>query len=119
MATQNERILQMKKIARPATPGAVLTDLLEALHDEGKGVTHTELASRLGVGRQTISHLLNDKRPLSPDMAQRLGRFFGQDAVWWLRLQQQVDLWDAANADPSRYRVIVPLEQSKRPAAAR
>ncbi len=88
----------------PSTPGEVLADLLEC-----NGLSLSEAARRLGVGRITLSHLVNGHRALSDDMAQRLGRFFGNGPAFWLRLQQQLDLWQTLHADQSVYQSIEPL----------
>jgi addiction module HigA family antidote len=76
---------------RPAHPGEILReDILPAL-----GMQLKELARHLGVSRQTLSSLVNEKRGVSVEMAQRLGQAFKNGARFWLALQMQYDLWDA------------------------
>jgi addiction module HigA family antidote len=53
------------------------------------------LARALGVSRQTVNELLRERRALSPDMAVRLGRFFGNSPDFWLDAQRALDLWEA------------------------
>ena len=90
---------------RPSHPGAVLRDwMLPESH-----LTQTELAARLGVSRRTINQIVNELRPVTPDLANRLGRFFGNGAEFWMRLQQQMDLWDTLHADERPYQSIEPL----------
>jgi addiction module HigA family antidote len=75
---------------RPTHPGAILReDVLPAL-----GMTQKEFADRLGVSRLTVSEVINEKRPVTPDMAMRLGRLLGNGPEVWLRMQQTLDLWD-------------------------
>ena len=113
MATEQERIEQLKRrTRRPSTPGAVVECLLEE-----NGVTQTQLAQKLGVSRATVNELLRGKRALSPDMAHRLGRFFGNGPGLWLRLQTQVDLWDALHMDVALYNSIEPLPRNELQAA--
>lgn len=81
---------------RPSTPGEVLSELLE-----DNNLTITDAAQRLGVSRVSVSNLVNDKRSLSPEMAIRLGQFFGNGPGIWMRLQQAVDLWDCLHCDKS------------------
>lgn len=100
--THLEQLAGLK--TRPMRPGEVLADLLDTYD-----LTQSELAQRLGVGRLTISQLVNGHRTLTPEMAQRLGRFFGNGAGVWMRLQQQVDLWDTLHADLGDYESIEPL----------
>jgi antitoxin HigA-1 len=48
------------------------------------------LSLRLPSGR--ITDILNGKRGISADTALRLGRFFGNDARFWLNLQMAYEL---------------------------
>jgi antitoxin HigA-1 len=75
----------------PPHPGAYLRqDILPALD-----MTITDLADHLQVSRPTLSDLVNEKKSVSVEMAQRLGRAFGNGARFWLALQLQYDLWHA------------------------
>jgi plasmid maintenance system antidote protein VapI len=53
-------------------------------------------------------------------MAQRLGRFFGDGAANWFRLQQQVDMWDLIHSKtkPRDIQRIKPLEKAQELQAA-
>lgn len=105
MAKESAYIESLRRMTRrPSTPGDLLADLLES-----NELTQGELAERLGVGRQTINHLINGKRNLTLDLAQRLGRFFGNGPALWVRMQQQLDLWEALHVDESEYQAIQPL----------
>jgi len=74
---------------RPTHPGAILReDVLPHL-----GMTQKEFADRLGVSRLTVSEVIHEKRPVTPDMAMRLGRLLGNGPEVWLRMQQTLDLW--------------------------
>ncbi|HZL63783.1 MAG TPA: HigA family addiction module antitoxin [Thermoleophilia bacterium] len=79
---------------RPTHPGEMLRE--DFLPDYG--LTVASLAESLGVSRQTINELLRERRALSPEMALRLSRLFGNTPEFWLNAQQAVDLWDAAQA---------------------
>lgn len=76
---------------RPTHPGAILRE--DVLPDLQMSVT--EVAGRLGISRQTLHKILAEKSPITPEMALRLGKFCGNGPGLWLRMQQQVDLWDA------------------------
>ena len=105
MATKEQRFAQLQgRTARPLTPGQVLSGLLEE-----SGISQGELAQRLGVARVTINRLIQGHRPLVPDMAHRLGRFFGNGPGVWMQMQATVDLWDALHMDVSCYADIEPL----------
>jgi len=77
------------KARKPTHPGAILReDVLPDL-----GITQGEFADRLGVSRRTVSEVLHERRPVTPDMAIRLGKLLGNGAGLWLRMQQAVDVW--------------------------
>jgi addiction module HigA family antidote len=76
---------------RPPHPGEYLReDILPALN-----MTVTDLAAHLGVSRASLSELINGKRSLSIEMAQRLGKALGNGTRFWVMLQMQRDIWDA------------------------
>ena len=75
----------------PTHPGSMLRE--DFLPDYG--LTASSLAANLGVSRQTINELLRERRSLSPAMALRLSRLFGNSPEFWLNAQQAVDLWQA------------------------
>jgi addiction module HigA family antidote len=80
--------LRNKKRA-PTHPGTLLREVvLPEL-----GITQGEFADRLGVSRRTVSEILHGRRPVTPDMAIRLGKLLGNGAGLWLRLQQAADVW--------------------------
>jgi addiction module HigA family antidote len=56
------------------------------------GLNITEAAEALGVTRNTLSELVNEKRGISPEMAVRLEKVFGGSAESWLVQQAQYDL---------------------------
>ncbi|HEU0187802.1 MAG TPA: HigA family addiction module antitoxin [Gallionellaceae bacterium] len=73
----------------PSHPGALLREVvLPEL-----GMTQAEFADRLGVSRRTVSEILHERRPVTPDMAIRLGKLLGNGAGLWLKMQQALDVW--------------------------
>jgi addiction module HigA family antidote len=73
------------------------------------GLSVSGLAEALGVSRQTINELLRGRRAVSPEMALRLSRLFGNSPDFWLNAQRAVDLWDAAQAIKAEVQRIKPL----------
>lgn len=72
----------------PIHPGEVLReDYLSPL-----GMRPNDLAIALHMPLPHIEALLNESRPIDPEMALRLTRYFGGDAQSWLNLQQNYDL---------------------------
>lgn len=90
---------------RPTHPGEMLRE--DFLPDYG--LTISGLAGAVGVSRQSINEVLRGRRAISPAMALRLGRLFGNSPEFWLNAQRAVDLWDAAQALESDLERIQPL----------
>ncbi len=96
---------KMSRTQRPTHPGEILRE--DFLTDYG--LTVTQLAQAIGVSRQTINELLRERRALSPSMALRLARLFGNTPEFWLNLQRAVDLWDARTSQEQEIRRIKSL----------
>jgi len=101
MSVPNTR--QMKR--RPTHPGEMLRE--DFMPDYG--LTVAGLGQAVGVARQSINELLRGRRAVSPEMALRLSRLFGNSPEFWLNAQQAVDLWDAGQAIKDEMARIKPL----------
>ena len=95
-----------KRKIRPTHPGEMLRE--DFLPDYG--LTAAGLAASLGVSRQTVNELLRERRALSPEMALRLARLFGNSAEFWLNAQRAVDLWEAERSIGDKVGRIKPLK---------
>ncbi len=71
----------------PVHPGSILREELEA-----RSLSANALSRALRVNSGRIVEILNAKRAISADTALRLGRFFGNDAEFWMTLQAQYDV---------------------------
>jgi addiction module HigA family antidote len=69
----------------------------------------TSMASALGVSRQTINELLREHRAITPVMALRLSRLFGNSPEFWLNAQHALDLWDSEQRFGKELSQIQPL----------
>ena len=96
---------------RPLTPGDHLRDIIEE-----NSVTQQQFADALGITRRRLNEILNDRRGITPDTALRLGRVLSTSAELWLRLQNQLELWDAVNRPNAK--AIAKLKPLKRLSAA-
>ena len=95
--------INMKR--KPTHPGEMLRE--DFLPDYG--LTVSSLAKAIGVSRQSINELLRERRRVSPEMALRLARLFGNSPEFWLNAQRAVDLWVAAQAIQNEVAYITPL----------
>jgi addiction module HigA family antidote len=73
---------------KPLHPGELLReDILPTL-----GKSKTEIANLLGISRQTLFDILGEKQPVTPSMALRFGKLFGNGPDIWIDLQRAYDL---------------------------
>ena len=75
---------------RPTHPGALLSEVIPAT-----GKSKAEIAALLGISRQHLYDILNERKPVSPAVAVRLGKLFGGGAGVWVRMQGACDTWHA------------------------
>ncbi len=101
MAIPNTTGMQRK----PTHPGGMLRE--NFIPDYG--LTVAGLAESLGVSRQSVNELLRERRAVSPEMALRLGRLFGNSPEFWLNAQRAIDLWAAAQSVKEDIARIKPL----------
>ena len=80
-----------KREIPPTHPGEMLRE--DFVPDYG--LTVSSLASALGVSRQTVNELLRERRAVTPIMALRLSRLFGNSPEFWLNAQHAKDLWES------------------------
>jgi addiction module HigA family antidote len=75
----------------PTHPGALLReDVIPAT-----GRSKSEIAAMLGISRQHLYYFLRERKPVSPAIAVRLGKLFGDGAGVWTRMQAAYDTWHA------------------------
>lgn len=75
----------------PVHPGELLReDVVPAT-----GLSKAEIARLLGISRQQLYDILAEKKPVTPAMAVRLGKFFGNGAGLWSGMQNAYDTWHA------------------------
>ena len=96
---------------RPLAPGDHLRYIIEE-----NAFTQQQFADALGVTRRRINEILNGKRGITPDTALRLGRVLSTSPELWLRLQNQLELWDAVHAPSAK--MVARLKPLKRARAA-
>jgi antitoxin HigA-1 len=90
----------------PIHPGVYLKEILGEL-----GVSQYRLAKELGVPAMRISHVVRGQRPMTVELALRLGRYLDQSPRYWLHLQSRYDI-DVAE-DRVGSRVMREVRRSK------
>lgn len=88
---RHKGLREMPQKRPPTHPGVILReDVLPSL-----GLSVSEAARQLRVSRQTLHRILAGTSAVTPEMAVRLGKFCGNGAGLWLRMQEAFDLWHA------------------------
>jgi len=59
------------------------------------GRIKAEIAQLLGISSQHLYDILRERKPVSPAIAVRLGKLFGDGAGVWGRMQAAHDTWNA------------------------
>ena len=75
----------------PTHPGFLLADTVIP----ATGRSKSEIARLLGISRQHLHDILGERKPVSPGVAVRLGKLFGNGAGLWIRMQAAYDTWQA------------------------
>ena len=55
-------------------------------------MSKSAVATALGISRQTLYEILNERQPVTAEMAVRFGKLFGNGANFWVNLQRNHDL---------------------------
>lgn len=98
-----EYIAKRNPHRRPTHPGELLREIVIP----ATGKTKTEIAASLGISRQHLYDILEEKKPVSAAVAVRLGKLFGDGAGVWANMQMAYDVWNAEQTvDVSRIPTI-------------
>lgn len=72
-------------------PGKLLKDVVIPAVNE-QGTSTSKVAELLGISRPQLYDIMNEKKPISAQMAQRFGKLFGNGPELWMELQTRYDL---------------------------
>lgn len=89
----------------PTHPGEMLLE--EFL--KPMGLTVQQLAEAIHLPYEQLDELVKGKRGVTPGMALRLAKYFGNSADFWLNLQMRWDLYFAQRAEERDLEVIAPF----------
>lgn len=91
----------------PTHPGQVLREDVIPATKKPKA----EIARLLGISRQHLHDILAERKRVSPEVAVRLGKLFGNGPSLWIRMQAACDEWHACRAvDVSNIPTLVAAE---------
>ena len=69
------------------------------------GLTQSALAEAMGVQREHVNELCNDRRAVTAATALILARVFGNSPDFWVNVQRRNELWNAMNSPRERERI--------------
>lgn len=84
--------LRLRARRAPVHPGY----FLESRFLKPLAITQQALAQALGISRRRVNELIRGHRGITADTAVRLAMYFGNDASFWMQLQTDWDLHEAA-----------------------
>jgi addiction module HigA family antidote len=95
----------MTRDFKPVLPGVILKEIIDEL-----GISQARLARDIAVSSMRVSHVVGGSRPITADMALRLGRYFSQSPQYWLNLQASFDMQIAHAKIGKRLKAIHPCK---------
>lgn len=79
--------ISMIRDFQPVHPGVILREIIGEL-----GISQACLARDIEISPMRINHIINGVRPVTGDIALRLGRYLGQSPQFWMNLQASFDM---------------------------
>ena len=88
----------IKRNLAPVHPG----EILKEEYIQERGLTITKVARGIGVTRQALSAVVNERLGITPELAVKLSEAFGNTSQFWINLQKNYEMWHAEkNVDRS------------------
>ena len=72
-------------------------------------LTQAQLARALQISPQLLNDILASRRLLTPEYCLKLGRYFGNEAEYWMRLQKHYLFRKAQREQSTQIEAIAPL----------
>jgi len=91
------------------TAAAMLRDFLD-----DHGLSQARLAADLHISPQLLNDILASRRLLTTEHCLKLGRYFGNEPEYWMRLQNHYLFRKAQREKAAELRAVVPLKVAVR-----
>lgn len=93
--TMSKRVYPARtpSMVNPVHPGILFEEMIREM--DGGRRTIGEIATLLGVTRQTLHRVMAGQTGITADMAVRIGKLCGNGPGIWLRMQVAYDAWSA------------------------
>jgi addiction module HigA family antidote len=76
---------------RPQHPGFLIADTVIP----ATGMSISAVSRHLGISRQRLHSILAERAPITPQIAARMGKLFEMNGEILLKMQANLDYWDA------------------------
>ena len=83
--------LRRHRDRKPTHPGELLREVVLPSLNRPKA----EIARLLDISRESLYRILDERQPVTPPMAVKLGKLCGNGPHLWLQMQANYDLWQA------------------------
>ena len=100
--------IRLPKNRPPVHPGEILAEEYMLPYN----ITQQEMATHLRISRKHLIDIVHGRKPISLEVAQRLGKLFRTSVDFWIQGQTVYDLWHAARNPSRQLRAIKPLNIS-------
>jgi len=81
-------IVEDKKILNELVhPGKILADILDV-----RKISKVDFADYTGINVDKLNNFLEEKIPVTPDLAEKFSVFFGNSSDMWIGLQNDFDI---------------------------
>jgi antitoxin HigA-1 len=87
---------------------AMLRDFLD-----DHGLTQAKLAADLHISPQLLNDILASRRLLTPEHCLKLGRYFGNEPEYWMRLQNHYLFRKTQREKAEELSAVVPLQVAR------
>jgi antitoxin HigA-1 len=101
------------RMHNPPHPGRILKDTLEEIP-----ITVGDFAAHIGIARNTLSRIVNERAGITPEVSIRISQAFGQPSGdIWYKMQTDYDYWKASQAPRKKVRQLSWQGKQKKQAA--
>lgn len=100
--------MRLPKNRPPVHPGEILVEEYMLPYN----ITQQEMAAHLKISRKHLIDIVHTRKPLSLEIAQRLGKLFETSVEFWIQGQVAFDLWHAHKNPSKELKTIKPLRLS-------
>ena len=89
-------------------PGEILKEYLDEME-----ITAYRLSHATGISESNLSELINGKKNITARLSLLLGKFFGFNDEYWLRMQNHYDILEEKKKLKTRLKSVHILDKSK------